>query len=398
MKRWLIIPLTLFIFGAWQLAHAQNNDELISKIPKHVPTACNPDGTQASGAIYRICMPNTWNGELVIFAHGYVSPLEPVAIPEDQLSAGGVSLADAVNFLGYGFATTSYSKNGLAVQEGMADIVDLVDIFIAEQGQPSRIYLIGASEGGIITALALENYPTLFTGGMAICGPYGSFDWQANYLGDARVLFDYYFPSLLPESPINIPDSLINDWDNVYQNNILPEITSSENVTAVHNYLNTFPAPYEETYPISNTTTIEDLLWYNVFSTNDATVVLGGQPYDNNNTIYTGSPDDKMLNNGVARFTADSSASLQLYNTTGQLFRPLLTMHTTRDPIVPYEHVDMYQEKIMANNRQAFYQHIEIDRYGHCNFTASELLGGFANLRGMVDEQTMIYLPIMVKN
>ena len=27
-------------------------------------STCEPDGTQASGAVYRICMPRTWNGDL----------------------------------------------------------------------------------------------------------------------------------------------------------------------------------------------------------------------------------------------------------------------------------------------------------------------------------------------
>ena len=50
------------------------------------PHACEADGTQASGAIYRICMPDLfWNGDLILFAHGYVSPTLPVGIPEGVL-------------------------------------------------------------------------------------------------------------------------------------------------------------------------------------------------------------------------------------------------------------------------------------------------------------------------
>lgn len=51
------------------------------------PLACDPDQQQASGAIYRICMPifPPWNGDLVVYAHGYVSPTEAVGIPEDQM-------------------------------------------------------------------------------------------------------------------------------------------------------------------------------------------------------------------------------------------------------------------------------------------------------------------------
>jgi hypothetical protein len=93
------------------------------------PAAC-ADGTQASGAIYRICMPSLWNGDLIVYAHGYMAPNQPVHIPEEQLYLpDGTYIPTAINLLGYAFATTSYSTNGLAVREGLADLVDLVSIF-----------------------------------------------------------------------------------------------------------------------------------------------------------------------------------------------------------------------------------------------------------------------------
>ena len=101
---------------------------------------CDPDGVQTSGSIYRICMPpaDKYNGNLIIWAHGFQDAGTPVQIPEDQLSIGGVPLPALIHALGYGFATNSYSKPGLAVRQGMADILDLVDIYTAEQGAPVR--------------------------------------------------------------------------------------------------------------------------------------------------------------------------------------------------------------------------------------------------------------------
>lgn len=83
------------------------------------------DGDQASGAKYRICMPTLppWNGDLVVYAHGYVAYNEPVAIPEDQLMVGNVSLPDVINAFGYASATTSYYTNGLAVRAAIPDLV-----------------------------------------------------------------------------------------------------------------------------------------------------------------------------------------------------------------------------------------------------------------------------------
>jgi pimeloyl-ACP methyl ester carboxylesterase len=144
------------------------------------PASTCEDGTQSSGALYRICMPepNDWNGDLVIFAHGYVAPNEPLVIPEDQLVlSGSFSIPEIINKLGFAFATTSYSTNGLAVREGVEDLRDLVRIFTERHGQPRYVYLVGGSEGGVITALTIEQYPKVFDGGLAACGPVGDFRW-----------------------------------------------------------------------------------------------------------------------------------------------------------------------------------------------------------------------------
>jgi len=104
-------------------------------------STCGPDGVQASGSIYRICMPDApdYNNRLVIWAHGFQDAGTPVQIPEDQLSIGDVSLPELINGLGFGFATNSYSKTGLAVRPGMDDILDLVSIYAAEQGVPKKV-------------------------------------------------------------------------------------------------------------------------------------------------------------------------------------------------------------------------------------------------------------------
>src|SRR5262249_4054436 len=101
--------------------------------------ACDPDGFQASGSIYRICMPASgYNNMLVVWAHGFQHAGTPVSIPEDQLCINGFCLPDLVNSLGFAFATNSYSKTGLAIRQGQADTVDLVNIFSMKKGKPQK--------------------------------------------------------------------------------------------------------------------------------------------------------------------------------------------------------------------------------------------------------------------
>src|SRR5436190_21561017 len=103
-------------------------------------SVCDPDGAQASGSIYRICMPaSDYNGILVVWAHGFQDAGTTVSIPEDQLCINGFCLPELVNGLGFAFATNSYSKTGLAILQGQADLVDLVKIFTAQKGEPQKV-------------------------------------------------------------------------------------------------------------------------------------------------------------------------------------------------------------------------------------------------------------------
>ncbi|MCX6043690.1 MAG: prolyl oligopeptidase family serine peptidase [Chloroflexi bacterium] len=366
------------------------------------PLACE-DGAQTSGATYRICMPAQWNGMLIVYAHGYVAPNQPIGIPEAQMKLPGsnISVADTVTERNYAFATSGYSTNGLAVQQGIADLIDVVAIFKTKYPAPQKVLLVGVSEGGLITTIALEQHPDLFNGGLAMCGPYGSFTEQTNYFGDFRVLFDYFFPGLIPGSPVDVPTNLLDTWEtSTYSNTILPVITDPANAAKVDQLL---AVAYQQNYPANKTQTIGDILWYNIFATNDASTKLGGQPFTNQAHNYTGSADDPTLNQSVARFTANDLALTNMaagYETTGRLDVPLITMHTTGDPIVPYHQADLYQAKVDAANRGPLYSHIQVQAYGHCQFSSFDILSAFSQLVAKVSNPPLlprVYLPLVAR-
>jgi hypothetical protein len=369
-------------------------------------SVCDPDGQLPSGAYYRLCMPSgPWNGDLVVYAHGYVAFNKPITIPEDQLQLpGGVSLPGLINGLGFAFATTSYRTNGLAVETGVADLVDVFDVFSATHGVPTHTLVTGVSEGGLITALAVEQRSDVFDGGLSTCGPIGDFRKQINYFGDFRVLFDYFFPGVIPGSPISIPQSLIDDWPHYYTATIQPLIFAPTNTAKLDQLLRTSNAPYVTGLITTVDTSVYDALSYNVLATNDAIEKLGGQPFDNHDRVYTGSDNDSLLNQQVQRFTAALTALHDIdlhYQTTGQLSVPLVTMHTTLDQQVPYWHAQLYRVKVIQHDSLAFHQPIEIKRYGHCYFEASDAVGAFLQLVSMVLNpptpyaSPRIYLPVM---
>ena len=84
-----------------------------------VPGTCE-DGDLPSGALSRICVPTVgWNGQLVVYAHGYVAPGLPLGFYQ-LTTPDGLYLPLLVQSLGYAFATTSYRQNGLAILEAWA--------------------------------------------------------------------------------------------------------------------------------------------------------------------------------------------------------------------------------------------------------------------------------------
>jgi len=367
-------------------------------------TDCSYQGTHSNGALYCITMPppppyGAWNGDLVIFAHGYVAVNKPLEIPWSQMlfsdgMGGVISMPVLINSLGYAFATTSYSQNGLAVQQGILDILDLIEVFIAEVGDPARIYLVGASEGGLVTTLAIERHPTAFTGGLATCGPIGDFRGQVDYWGDFRVIFDYMIDSptldVLPGTAVNIPKSLMAKWNLFYAPRVADALTA--NPFGTQQLFSVTGAAFDAANPLTMGETTLGVLWYNVFATQDAVRKLGGQPFDNRERVYSGSINDSLLNASVKRFKAKPAALEEIanaYETSGIILRPLVTMHTSGDPIVPSWHQEKYELKVAANNPLSPFYSMMIERYGHCSFTLAEMLTGFGALVGMSTGQTL---------
>ncbi len=338
--------------------------------------ACQ-DGVLPSGALSRICIPSAgWNGSLVVYAHGYVPANEPLAFYHLTLP-DGTNVPNLVQALGFAFATTSYRQNGLAVVEGVDDIKQLVEAFPAAAGRPAqRVYIAGVSEGGLVSALAAERLPAMFTGALATCGPIGSFRAQVNYVGDLRSLFDVYFSGVIPGTPTNIPASVIANWNAQY----VPAITAilRAHQPAATELLRVAHVPFD---PANFDTVVQstmDVLWYNIFGTNDAADKLGGNPYDNSQRQYSGSSNDVILNALVPRSVASPAAlsALGLDESSGDLRIPMVTLHTIGDDVIPFGHEILYKQKVHTSGRGRLLQ-LPVASYGHCNFAPTDVLVSF---------------------
>jgi pimeloyl-ACP methyl ester carboxylesterase len=336
------------------------------------------DGTW-EGSLTRVCFPADWNGDLIIYAHGYVEPQAPLAVPENVIA--GTPVEALVNALGYAYATTSYSANGLVADDAVVDVVALeLMVRLTVRPDPARVYLVGVSEGALVATLAAERTAGLFTGALAACGPIGDFVREIDYLNDVRIVFDYLFPGVLPGDASAPPEELVQGWTSTYAPAVAAAITGDPDrgfelaaVTGI---------PADELDAAALAETVVALLRYNVLGTADGQERLGGQPYDNADRVYTGSSDDSALNAGVARFTADPTAraALDRFETSGNPDPPLSIIHTTGDPIVPFFHQALYEEKAMGAGAADRVSRTDVERFGHCAFTSTEILAAFGEL------------------
>jgi pimeloyl-ACP methyl ester carboxylesterase len=332
---------------------------------------------------------NPWRGDLVVYAHGYYAPADLQWTP-DKDQVDGTPIGAIVNNLGMAYASTSYRAQGLVVPEAVEDIVALVQGFININWgiRPSHIYLVGPSEGGLVTTLAVEKYPGVFNGGMAMCGPIGDFRKQMDYFGDFHLLFNYFFPGVVPGNPQGIPpvsDPIpltLDDWNYAYKDAVQLAVANSPSLTS--QLLRVSRASIDLADPSSIQKTVTDILWYNLFATNDAIIRLDGYPFNNRSPYrwYIRSNNDLRLNLTIPRMTASATAlaALGRFQTSGRLRRPLVTLHTTGDPIIPYWHATLYSAKTIFSGSFLRHTHIPIVRYGHCNFKVYEVLAGFAVL------------------
>jgi len=117
----------------------------------------------------------------------------------------------------------------------------------------------------------------------------------------------------------------------------------------------------------------------------------GRAPFGNEGVTYASALYGAFmpaLNAGVHRFTLAPNASqwlVQNYEPSGALSIPVLTLHTTRDPVVPAFHETILGTLAATAGSSGNLLQRSVDRYGHCTFTGAEMLTALGDLASWVD-------------
>ncbi len=313
----------------------------------------------------------------------------PCRTDELAVIGGNATLAVLVVQNGFAFATTSFRKNGYAVEQAAGDINQLLGYFktLVAPGSLKKTYLVGGSEGGLIATQLIEKFAQSYDGALCLCAPMGGAAHQAKYLGDFRVVFDYFFPSVFRDEfkAFEVPTLAFQNWGNLgsgYVQDIATALASNPNAASQLFRVTRVPLNSQDLSG-SAFQAAHSLLFYSIWETPELLATAGGNPYDNRLTLYLGSNNDFALNRRVERVASDPDARSylrQFYQPSGKLHRPLVSLHTAFDPLVPFNHELIYLGLTTLAGQRKNLTILPTASYGHCNFQPAEVLGAFGLL------------------
>ncbi len=346
-------------------------------------------GDIGPGSSYEILVPPVWNGDLVLYAHGYVDPAGG-----DPVTDGERAFLLSAPALGYAVAFSTYSRNGLVLKDAMQRTKQLRGIFVRDVGRPKRTYLVGASMGGLVAVGLAERFPEQYDGTLAVCGMVGGTQAQIDYVSHVRVLFDYFFPGVLPGGLFDAPPLSAEQVAVLVVGAVAGEPLKLVALNSVMTA--TLQRPLPGTTPDQIVASLVSALTFDVRGYSDVLgQTHGHSPFDNSSVAYvgTGSPLlDAALNDpetGVARFRARPDATHYLakyYEPSGVLRAPVLTVHNLHDPVVPLFHEGRLGAAAAAAGYEgSLVRGIAATSFGHCAFTVQELAGAFGALVAWVE-------------
>ena len=346
-----------------------------------VPGVTEIVGETGPGSTYALLKPAQWNGELVVYAHGYVQPfLEPTLTME---------IAPFRDFLlsqGFAVAYSSWSETGYAVKDGAQRTHQLNGLFAESFGEPARTYLVGLSLGGLVADELAERFSNQYDGTLALCGVMAGGQWNAEYVANFRLLFDVFYPGVLPGSLYEMPAGAIIAPGSPLYNAVLTAIMTNPLPAMEMARMDQIQLRYDSATEL--VTSFLHVLGYQVNGANALSERLNGQSFlDNSELWYSGSTRDSLVNAAVARYVADPAAVNYFdhsWNPTGGIGAPMITLHTLRDPLVPERGEQIFAAAVAdAGNSDLLLQRTT-NAFGHCAFTGADLVGSFFALRSWV--------------
>lgn len=356
------------------------------------------DGEKA-GALFAAIKPDDWNGDLVLVMHGHVPPDAPIDL-FDPIQWWTEPAVEALVDRGFGVALSSYRVNGLAVKEGAIDSRIAQNMFTGQFGRPANTYLYGWSMGGTIGQMLLETSPARYDGFLSVCGVLGSRVVQAKYGLDARVLFDHFFPGVLPwtvwEDQRSLFAEVLPALQGAFAADPVGFIEKGQKLAS----FDQLDLPLGSGTPQELILSILGSLLGFGGGNADLAQKANGIAVGNAETVYTSNllseKELAQVNASVARFEADPQAAryLERYYTPDGRVRgtPVMALHTDGDAVAPPAiHLPEYRGILEdAGNGDLFVARV-VEGFGHCEFGADLQPDGFLDVQLQAFEELVAW-------
>jgi len=336
------------------------------------------DGSTGPGSLYRFVVPAGWNGSLLIYAHGYVAPGDPVALPAEADLFQGLLVPQ-----GFALAYSSFSENGWDIKDGAQRTHQLLGLFTSKFGPPSRVYIGGASMGGLIAIKLTETFPAVYRGALAACAVAGGTRKQFDYYANVRAIFDVLYPGVLPGNATYLPPG--TDITTGIVQPAVAAMTADPTPALTLAAIDQTPVPFASGPELVQS--IAMALESNAGSLSDELLAMGRPYFDNTSTVYSSASlpatVTQAINAAVERFGASPSALESMYHNyapSGDLQIPMLMLSDQRDPVVPGFNQTSYLSAVTDRGATDLLVQRRVPAYGHCAFTPEQIGTAFSDL------------------
>ncbi|MEV1289809.1 hypothetical protein [Micromonospora sp. NPDC049679] len=326
-------------------------------------------------AAYTIEVPPRWNGELLMWAHGYRGQGSVLTVDPP-----GFGLRQRVLDQGYAWAASSYSGNGFDIRAGVLGTRELAQLFGELVRRPHRTYLAGVSMGGYIIGRSLEQYPGFYDGALPMCG----------VMGDQTLLDFFLDYNLVAQALAGVPAyPLPAD----YLSNAVPRIQARLGLGGM---TPTAPEPANDLGRQLRAITVERsggprpgadaafAVWKDFLFGISATAAgqtpaqRPGQLATNVFTRYQ--PNSPVNVNAAVRRVAPenlrerlSPALTQVPRIDGRPSAPVLSLHGLGDLFVPFSMEQAYRTDVARHGRSGLLVQRAIRTAQHCEFSDAEV-------------------------
>lgn len=95
------------------------------------------------------------------------------------------------------------------------------------------------------------------------------------------------------------------------------------------------------------------------------------------------------VNAAAAHFTSTPKARNYLnhyYEPSGDLRIPMVALHSSDDPAVPFFHESLYADAVSSAGNAALLKQIVVKRFGHCLLTPFQIVGAWYQLLAQIQD------------